>query len=75
LTTLQEWTSAVCAELERAGFVVEEHAGFPIVRVPLSAEQRMGLLEVRLSVSVEKRIYGEGMLFLPAGRPGGRTRG
>ncbi len=32
--TLPEWTAAIIAELQAAGFAAEEHQGFPLVPMP-----------------------------------------
>jgi hypothetical protein len=65
--TLQEWTSLVTQDLERAGFAVGTHAGFPIVKCPATLAEGVRLLKLSVNPPADRRIYAEGMLFIPAG--------
>lgn len=67
--TLQEWTAAVSAELKTAGFEVSEYQGFPLVKRPPLFEDGVKLLKLKLSLATDRRIYAEGMLFVPYGSP------
>lgn len=66
--TFEEWSGAVKAELAAAGFEADDHQGFPIVRRSISFERKYALLKLSLSMPVEKRIYSDGVLFLPLAR-------
>jgi hypothetical protein len=67
--TLGEWTAEVCGALRQDGFIVDVYWSFPLVREPLTLAQRFKLLEVKLPLATDRRIYAEGMLFVPAGSP------
>lgn len=64
---LEEWTAAVTAELQKAGFDVSECQGFPLVKRPEAFPEIVRLLKFQTSLSCMRRIYAEGMLFVPAG--------
>jgi hypothetical protein len=65
--TLPEWTSMISAELTAAGFEVTTYHDFPLVRMPMAQAERVRLLEFQPTLRTQRRIYAEGMLFLPAG--------
>ncbi len=65
--TLEEFTSKVMEELIAAGFQVERHCGFPLVKTPLGHEEIYRFLKFRTSFPCDRRIYAEGCLMLPAG--------
>lgn len=67
--TLQEWSAAVRAEFTAAGFEVSEYHGFPLVTCPADVESGVRLLKFRSQFPLDKRIYAEGMLLVPAGSP------
>ena len=54
-------------ELAAGGFEVGEVQGFPIVKCPATVEDCARVITFPLSLAVERRIYKEGMLFIPAG--------
>jgi hypothetical protein len=64
---LPEWTAQVIAELKAAGFDATEHQGFPLMKMPETHFQIVRLLKLRLSVGTDRRIYAEGMIFVPPG--------
>lgn len=68
--TLPEWTATMIGALTEAGFVAEVYEGFPLVREPLTLPQRKALLDWRGPLASERRIYDDGMLFVPAGAHG-----
>ncbi|HEY1800051.1 MAG TPA: hypothetical protein VGG46_03870 [Terriglobales bacterium] len=68
--TLSEWTAKISAELRAAGFTVTEYSGFPLVQPSMAGDanghlERVKLLGFRTSLQCERRIYAEGMLFVP----------
>jgi hypothetical protein len=63
--TFQEWCLSIVQELREAGLPVTVYAGFPLIKEPLTYEQRLRALDLRLSMPAERRIYSEGMLFIP----------
>jgi hypothetical protein len=63
--TGREWIETVVRELTAAGFEVKMTAGWPLVERPKDWDRGIALLKLKLSVSVTKSIYAEGMLFLP----------
>jgi hypothetical protein len=65
--TLQEWTAQIIAELKAAGFDAAEHEGFPLMKMPETHFAIVRLLKLRLSLATDRRIYAEGMLFVPTG--------
>jgi hypothetical protein len=70
--TCQEWTAKVTAELQAAGFDVIECCGFPLVKPNFDGsraghDERVRLLKFHTTLPTDRRIYAEGMLFLPAG--------
>ncbi len=65
--TLEEWGAIVSGELARAGFAVGSYDGFPIVLRPAMMSETCRLLKFSLSVPVDRHIYAEGILFVPAG--------
>jgi hypothetical protein len=65
--TLSEWTSVVSSELRSAGFEVSEYRGFPLVKPGESHLEKYRLLKFSTSLPADRRIYAEGMLFVPAG--------
>jgi hypothetical protein len=67
--TLSEWTGIVVNELRDLGYDVSIYQGFPLVKRPTDWDAGVRLLKLRLSVAVDKRIYAEGMLIVPAGSP------
>jgi hypothetical protein len=64
--TLPEWTQQLKDELTREGFEVSDYQGFPLVKMPQARNEAVKLLKFKTSLSADRRIYGEGMLFLPA---------
>jgi hypothetical protein len=64
--TLPEWTQQLKDELTREGFEVSDYQGFPLVKKPKSFSETVRLLDFQTSLDADRRIYGEGMLFLPA---------
>ncbi len=64
---LVEWADTIVAELKAAGFSVTVHEGFPLVKRPATHDDRVRLLKFRTSLSADRRIYAEGMLFVPPG--------
>jgi hypothetical protein len=67
--TLDQWTKDIKADLTAAGFEVTEYQGFPLVKRPARWDDGVRLLKFVPCYSCEKRIYAEGMLFVPAGSP------
>lgn len=67
--TLQEWTAAVTAELVAAGFEVSDYQGFPLVKTPESHTEKYRFLNFSTTMGASRRIYAEGVLFVPAGSP------
>jgi hypothetical protein len=67
--TLAEWTEIVVNELRELDYDVSIYQGFPLVKRPTDWDAGVRLLKLSLSVAVDKRIYAEGMLFVPAGSP------
>lgn len=67
--TLAEWTAEVKGELQQAGFIVQIHCGFPLVPAPATFEEKKRLIELPMKLMSDRRIYAEGMLFVPAGSP------
>lgn len=67
--TLKEWGAVVSSDLAQAGFDVGQYGEFPIVKRPASMEETVRLIKFRTVLPAEKRIYAEGMLFVPAGLP------
>ena len=65
--TLAEWTGTIIAELHAAGFAATEYQGFPLVKRPESIEEGVRLLKLKTTFPADREIYGEGMLFVPAG--------
>ena len=65
--TLAEWTGAIIAELQAAGFVASEYQGFPLVKRPESIEEGVRLLKFTTTFPADREIYSEGMLFVPVG--------
>ena len=65
--TLQQWTAQILLELQAAGFKAREHQGFPLMQMPDGHLEIVRLLKFRTSLGSDRRIYAEGMLFLPAG--------
>lgn len=65
--TLAEWRAILTADLQKAGFTVKEYKGFPLVERPTAMEDGVRLIKFRGSLPADRRIYGEGMIFLPAG--------
>ena len=63
--TLEEWTAKIREDLKAAGFESEVYHGFPLVR----SGPDLKLIKFKASVSCDKRIYKEGMLFVPFGSP------
>lgn len=61
------WADEVSAQLSGAGFTVKEYQGFPIVELPATHEETVRLLKFARTVGCDRRIYAEGMLFVPAG--------
>ena len=72
--TLQEWTTTMCDELKAGGFDVSEYQGFPLVKRPASIEDGVRLLEFHTTYAATRKIYSEGMLFIPVGTPDNPTR-
>lgn len=69
---LAEWTAAIVSELKAANFEVTEHQGFPLVPMPKGDDwdghrERVRLLEFRTTLPTDRKIYREGMLFIPVG--------
>lgn len=62
--TLDEWKAQVISDLRAAGFTCGDYEGFPLVAFP-GMEKAQTLLELKFSVPTERRIYAEGMLFVP----------
>jgi hypothetical protein len=65
--TLDEWSTTITAELRAAGFNVELYQRFPLVEIPILQSQFVKLLKFKTSMPADREIYGEGMLFMPAG--------
>lgn len=65
--TLAEWTAQVTRDLSAAGYAVQEYQGFPLVKCPRTIAEGARLLKLQLSLPADRRIYAEGMLFVPAG--------
>jgi hypothetical protein len=61
------WAETVTRDLERAGFDVGFHRGFPLAVQPSDFWQRCQLLNFEPSVPTEKFLMGNGVLFSPAG--------
>lgn len=67
--TLEQWSAQMVEELRASGFSVSMYHGFPLVAKPEGFEDGVRLLKLQLSMPVEKRIYAEGALIVPAGSP------
>jgi hypothetical protein len=67
--TLEQWTKDVKASLSAAGFDVSEYQGFPLVKRPPNWDDGLRLLKFEPCYPCAKRIYAEGMLFVPFGSP------
>ncbi len=63
--TFEQWAAEIVGALREAGFRADYHQGFPIVRNPIGFQEKYRLLKWSAPYSVEKRIYAEGMLFVP----------
>jgi hypothetical protein len=68
---LAEWTATVIAELKAENFSVLNYQGFPLVKPNMDGDwagymERVRLLKFRSTLPSYRRIYAEGMLFLPA---------
>lgn len=59
-----DWIEETKKTLTEAGFPVELHEGFPLVKHPSSFE-KVRLLKLRLPYGGTKTLYSEGMLFTP----------
>jgi len=64
--TFEEWSAAISAELKAAGFPVDNFHGFPLVPMPATQPEIVRLLKFRTKQPVNREIYAEGMIFLPA---------
>lgn len=69
IKTIEQWCAKVKEDLEAGGFTVDNFKGFPLVKMGPegSMEDRVKMLEFKVSLPCERRIYMEGMLFVPAG--------
>jgi hypothetical protein len=65
--TLEEWTTAILTELRAAGFQPTTYQGFPLLKRPEGYWETIRLLKFHTSLPCDRRIYAEGMLFVPAG--------
>jgi hypothetical protein len=65
--TLEEWHTAILTELRVAGFQATTYQGFPLVERPDLFSEGVRLLKFQTSLPCDRRIYAEGMLFVPAG--------
>jgi hypothetical protein len=57
----------VIEELHAAGFKARDYQGFPLMTMPKAQADVLRLLKFRTSVAADRRIYAEGMLFVPPG--------
>jgi hypothetical protein len=64
---LPEWTAKITEELRAAGFHPTEYRGFPLMKLPEGHFEIVRLLKFRTSLAADRRIYAEGMIFIPAG--------
>lgn len=64
---LEQWTDTIKKEAADAGFSVSEYQGFPLIARPASMNDGVRLIKFKFSMPVTKKIYGEGMLLVPAG--------
>ena len=70
--TLEEWTESIVSELRQAGFDVEVYQGFPLAKPNVEDtleghQERVRLLKFRTTLASDRRLYSEGLLYLPAG--------
>ena len=65
--TLAEWTNTIVEELKTAGFRCSVHKGFPLLKMPDKHWEIVRLLKFTSSLACDRRIYSEGMLFVPPG--------
>ena len=65
--TLPEWTATVIRELGTAGFAAFEQYRLPFITSPETFDDKYRLLNLRLSLSVHRTIYFDGVLFSPPG--------
>ena len=65
--TPQEWLTQIGKDLDAGGFTWRWFEGFPLVERPRLHQDGIRLLKFRTTYGCEKRIYAEGMLFVPPG--------
>jgi len=64
--TMAQWAQAICAELQEAGFdVTLTTAGFPLVAMPESIQDKSRLLNLPSTLHYELWIFSGGVMFLP----------
>ena len=63
--SINEWTATVVDELQKSGFDVSTHAGFPLVKTPIGIQGKVRLLNFKPSLPAERRVYQDGLLFMP----------
>ena len=64
---LEQWQETVTRELERAGFEVGFHRGYPLAMQPSDFWNRCQLIEFEPSVPSDKFLMSNGVLFVPSG--------
>jgi hypothetical protein len=68
--TLEEAVKDISDELRAAGFQVSDYQGFPLAQTNLAEGmdahmERVRLLKFRTRIPCDRRIYAEGMIFIP----------
>ena len=65
--TFAEWNSTVFREMQGLGYEVSYKCRLPFIRTPSTPEGKVKLLEIRLSVPVDRKIYADGVFLVPPG--------
>jgi hypothetical protein len=65
MIVLALWAQTVTSDLERAGYQVGFHRGYPLAVQPSDFWNRCQLIEFEPSVPAEKFLMGNGVLFAP----------
>jgi hypothetical protein len=65
--TFEDWARDIAGKLRAAGYPVADYQGFPMVQCPKTYEETYKLLKFAQTLGCNRRIYAEGMIFLPPG--------
>lgn len=65
--TFEEWAAGIAGRLREQGYDVSDYQGFPLVKCPTTHEEIYKLLKFAQTLGCNRRVYAEGMIFLPPG--------